>query len=181
MLPIIAGVRSGGKEGPKDFSYAADVVSVIRYAKKLPFVDSAKVCVYSGSLGSESTVLALEEEPVAAAVINVPAGYTFLKASREALSAKPRPDDLLADDQFDQGVALTNLGKINSPSVFVVGTADNFLPAVKRTHAILTDLGKDAQIDIYPGEKHGFYWGPRQEDGKYRPTPAFSKALDRAP
>ena len=53
-----------GKEGPKDFSYAADVVSVIRYAKKLPFVDSAKVCVYSGSLGSESTVLALGEEPV---------------------------------------------------------------------------------------------------------------------
>ncbi len=64
--------------------------------------------------------------------------------------------------------------------VVEVGTADNFLGSVKRTHALLTDLGKDAHIDIYPGEKHGFYWGPRKNEGKYQPSPAFAKALDKA-
>ncbi|MCZ6675384.1 MAG: dienelactone hydrolase family protein, partial [Verrucomicrobia bacterium] len=77
-------------------------------------------------------------------------------------------------------VALTNLGKINSPTLFVVGTADRFLPAVNRTVAILNDLGKDSSIDIYPGEKHGFYWGPRKQEGNYEPTPAFTKALNHA-
>lgn len=169
-----------GKEGPKDFSYAADVVSVIRYAKLLPYVDSEKVCVYSGSLGSESSVLALGEESVAAAVINAPAGYTYMKVSRADRSSKSSSGDILADDRIDKEVALANLGKINSPSLFVVGTADRFLGAVKKTHAILTDLGKDAYIDIYPDQKHGFYWGPRKKEGKYDPTPAFSKALEKA-
>ena len=178
-----------GKDGPKDFSHASDVVSVIRYAKKLQDVVPAKVCVFSGSLGSETTLLALGEESVAAAVINAPGGYSILSIDREA---RPFPNpistsgtdipslDMLPDDQFDKEVAHANLSKINSPSLFVVGTADHFLPGVKRMQAILTDLGKEAHIDIYPNERHGFWGGPTKKDGKYEPTPAFSKALEKA-
>jgi len=169
-----------GKEGPKDFSYAGDIVSMIRYTKRLPYVDPDKVCIYSGSLGSESSVLALGEESVAAAVINAPAGFTYLRVPRARLSSKPHSGDILPDDAIDKKVAVANLSKINSPLLFVVGTADNFLPAVRKTHAILTELGKDASIDIYPGQKHGFYFGPRKQNGKYEPAAAFSKALNKA-
>lgn len=174
------GRQSDGKEGPEDFSYAADVVSVIRYAKKLSTVDSEKVCLYSGSLGSESSVLALGKEPVAAAVVNAPAGFTYMKVSRDDSAKKGVPGEMLADDMIDKEVALANLGRIDSPVLFVVGSADRFQGAVKKSHAILTDLGKDAYIDIYPDEKHGFYWGPGKTEGKYEPSPAFSKALKKA-
>jgi len=174
------GQQLQGKEGPEDYSYSADIVSVIRYTKKLPSVDSEKVCLYSGSLGSESSVLALGKESVAAAVVNAPAGFTYMKVSRNDSNKKRIPGEILTDDMIDKEVALANLGKINSPVLFVVGTADNFQGAVKKSHAILTDLGKDSYIDIYPDEKHGFYWGPRKTEGKYEPSPAFSKALEKA-
>ena len=186
---IVADYRGrlvSGKEGPKDFSYAADVVSVIRYTKKLQDVDPAKVCVFSGSLGSETTLLALGEESVAAAVINAPGGYSILKIDREVRpfpnlrSTEPVPNEILPDDQYDKEAAKANLSKISSPSLFVIGSADPFLPGVKRMQAILSNLGKDAHIDIYPNERHGFYFGPTKKDGKYEPSPAFSKALDKA-
>ena len=48
------GRQLAGKEGPREFSYAGDIVSVIRYTKQLPYVDPERVGLYSGSLGSET-------------------------------------------------------------------------------------------------------------------------------
>jgi uncharacterized protein len=172
--------QTRGKEGPTELSYAGDVVTTIRYTKQLSYVDAEKVCVYSGSLGSESSILALGEESVAAAVLNAPGGFTTLRVNREAITRERNTGAMLADDMIDREVAVAYLGKINSPVLFTVGTADNFQSTVKKTHAILKELGKDAYIDVYPGEKHGFYFGPRKVDGKYEPSPAFAKALKKA-
>ena len=141
-----------GREGPTEFSYAGDIVSVIRYTKQLPYVDAQRVGLYSGSLGSESSILALGEESVAAAVLNAPGGYTSMKVSRDVQPHRPS-DDVLSDDNFDHQLARTNLGKINSPSLFVVGTADGFLGTVKKTQSILADLGKDASIEVTDMER----------------------------
>ena len=64
-------------------------------------------------------MLALGEESVAAAVINAPAGYTYMKVSRTDPSSESSSGDILADDRIDKELALANLGKINSPSLFV--------------------------------------------------------------
>jgi dipeptidyl aminopeptidase/acylaminoacyl peptidase len=167
-----------GNNGPTDPSFAADVVAVIRFAKSIAEVDPTKVCIYSGSLGSESTVLALGEESVAAAVINSPAGYTYMHAARDNPDWKSGA--ILSAGQYDKSLAHSNLGKINTPTLFVVGTADKFLPNVKTTVSILKELGKDSSVDTYDGEKHGFYWGPNKQDGKYKPSSAFAQALDKA-
>jgi dipeptidyl aminopeptidase/acylaminoacyl peptidase len=173
-----------GKEGPEEFSMSSDLVSVIRYTKQLTYVDAEKVCMYSGSHGSENSVLALGLESVAAAVLNSPAGFVYMRMPRESLkelNGRSSLQDILTDDMIDRDVANSNLKKINSPTLFVVGTADSFLGAVKKTNAILNEFGKESYIDVIPGEKHGFYWGPKKIDGKYaQPSPAFLKALEKA-
>jgi len=172
-----------GKEGPEDFSMSSDLISVIRYTKKLSYVDSEKVCMYSGSHGSENSVQAIGGEDVAAAVLNAPAGFVYMRMPRESLNelnGRSSLQDMLTDDMIDREVANSNFKSINSPTLFVVGTADRFLPAVKKTVAILKELGKESYIDIYPDMKHGFYWGPRKVDGKYDPEPTVAEALDKA-
>lgn len=174
------GRQLAGREGPREFSYASDVVSVVRYTKQLPYVDPERVGLYSGSLGSETSILALGEESVAAAVLNAPGAYTYMRVSRDEVQPNRPSDGELSDDSFDQQLAREHLSRINSPLLLVVGTADGFLGTVKKTQAILAEMGKDSSIDIYQGERHGFYFGPGKTDGKYDPAPAFSKALGKA-
>lgn len=175
-------LRKPGKDRPQNIPYPADIVSVIRYTKNLPEVDAEKVCLYSGSLGSETSILALGEEPVAAAVLNAPPGWTYMKVSQELRRGdKKYPGDMLPEDMMDRETAIRNLGKINNPVLLVVGTEDRLLPSVNKANAILNELGKDSSVDIYPGMRHGFYFGPRKIDGNYeQPDPAFLKALDKA-
>jgi uncharacterized protein len=173
-----------GKEGPEEFSMSSDLIEVIRYTKKLAWVDAEKVCIFSGSHGSENSVQALGGEDVAAAVLNSPAGYVYMGMPRESLkelNGRSSLQDMLTDDMIDRNIANANLKRINSPTLFVVGTADSFLPAVKKSNAILKEFGKESYLDIYPGEKHGFYWGPKKVDGKYeQPSPAFVKLMDKS-
>ncbi len=103
------------------------------------------------------------------------------RESLKELNGRSSLQDILTDDMIDREAANSNLKKINSPTLFVVGTADSFLPAVKKTTAILNEFGKESYIDVISGEKHGFYWGPKKIDGKYeQPSPTFMKALDKA-
>lgn len=51
---------------------------------------------------------------------------------------------------------------------------------MKKTHSILAEMRMESSIEIYPGERHGFYSGPGKTDGKCEPAPAYSKALERA-
>ena len=86
------GHQLAGKEGPREFSYAGDIVSVIRYPKELPYVDPERVGLDGGSLAWETSILTLGEESVAALVLNAPGANTYIKVSRDAVQPN-RPSD----------------------------------------------------------------------------------------
>jgi dipeptidyl aminopeptidase/acylaminoacyl peptidase len=166
---------------PAVYSNAADVVSVIRYTKSLPYVKRDAVCLYGGSLGALISILAIGVEPVAAAVFNAPPTFPILGLTRETSGSgrQPFPSEI-TDAMINKVQADQILGKIQNPVLFVVGTADGLMGQVRKAHTLMQSLGKDVSIDLYPDEQHGFYWGPRKQDGEYAPSPAFTQALDKA-
>ena len=104
---------------------------------------------------------------------NAPGGYTYTRVSRDEVQPKRPSDGVLSGQQLAREY-------IDAPLLPVLGAADGFLGTVMKTRSILAEMEKDSAIDIDPGERHGFYFGPGKTNGKFVPAPAFSKALEKA-
>jgi len=172
----------GDIEEPSD---TADIISVIRYTKSLPYVDSENVFISGESLGGGLSMKAIPIEPVKAAILNAPAAYSFIGMQEFAGRSSPNTpldsDFKVTDEMIDKELAKNNFTAINCPILFNVGSEDFLLEIIKKVHALMIEFGKDASIDIYQGEHHGFQPGPMRNSGEeYKPSQEFLRSLDNA-
>ena len=155
--------RKSGENEPA----GRDVASVIRFVKTLPEVDADKVCLYGTSRGAENSVLAIAEEPVAGAIINDSGARTYMGF----IEGAEWPEDMekitiIPTHTYEKAVPLSYFEKIDSPTLFTASTSRNgvYVRLSNTAIELLTELGKESSVKIYPGERHGFNFG-NQKDG----------------
>jgi dipeptidyl aminopeptidase/acylaminoacyl peptidase len=142
---------------------ADDAVAVIDHVRKLPYVDAQRIHVYGVSLGGDVTMHLLTRTSVRAAILGAGAPIRFL-------GIKPNPNaspaDRLRDATMDEARATSNIEKVTTPILILVGTDDPLLQLNRALHDRLEKSGKRVRLEIYEHGYHDFVMGPQ---GQNRP------------
>jgi dipeptidyl aminopeptidase/acylaminoacyl peptidase len=138
-----------------------DGLAVIEFARKLPYVDGARISLYGVSLGGNLVSFLVSKVPtIHAAVLGAPAPFWFLGVSRPAPGAALDP----AAAKPDPAVAGPNIAPIRTPMLILVGTADRLLPLAISLHDQLAGAGKAVRMDVYEHGYHDFVLGPQGQN-----------------
>jgi dipeptidyl aminopeptidase/acylaminoacyl peptidase len=142
---------------------ADDAVAVLDHVRKLPYVDAQRIHVYGVSLGGDVTMHLLTRTSVRAAILGAGAPIRFL-------GIKPNPNappaDRLRDASVDEARATSNIEKVTTPILILVGTDDPLLQLNRALHDRLEKAGKRVRMEIYEHGYHDFVMGPQ---GQNRP------------
>ncbi len=137
----------------------ADQLVGIEYLKKLPFVDAERVGLHGWSYGGYMTLFMLTHEPnafkcgAAGAPVTDWKFYDTIYTERYMRTPTENPDGYLSSSP------LAAAGKLTAKLLLIHGTSDdnvhlqntmNFLDA-------LTKKGRAYELQIQPGQKHGFH------------------------
>lgn len=141
--------------GAKELS---DQLAGIEYLKKLPFVDGARVGIHGWSYGGYMTLYALTHAPdafkcgAAGAPVTDWKYYDTIYTERYMSTPKENPEGYVSSSP------LAAAGNLKAKLLLIHGTSDdnvhiqntmNFLDA-------LTKKGRPYELQIQPGQKHGF-------------------------
>jgi dienelactone hydrolase len=133
-----------------------DGITVIEYAQKLPYVDSANVSVYGVSLGGNLAMFMASRVPTLHAVVaGAPAPIWFL--GYKPLPGGGRPD--WANTPPDPTISRNNIAPIKVPVLIIVGTEDSLMPLDIVLHDAMVKQGKDVRLEIYEHGYHDFVLG----------------------
>jgi dienelactone hydrolase len=157
----------------KAVTYADDAVAVIDHVRALPYVDAARIHVYGVSLGGDVTMHLLARTRVRAAVLGAPAPIRFMGARFDVPPGTP-PADRFKFMKIDEARLAANVGKIDTPILILVGTADSLIHLDRPLHDALEKAGKRVRMEIYEGGYHDFVMGPQ---GQRRPDLPNGEAL----
>lgn len=139
---------------------ADDLAAVVHHLAALPQCDAKRLSLIGGSLGGMVTIEAVTTGRLSPSciVLNAPATFPLLR-----LRGRPEAGRELADRDFDRQGALARMQKVPCPVLIVQGTADALTPLNKALHTLLKEAGKDARIELFEGEGHGFTNGPESD------------------
>ncbi|HTP89999.1 MAG TPA: alpha/beta family hydrolase [Bryobacteraceae bacterium] len=133
-----------------------DGLTVIDYARALPYVDPARVSLYGVSLGGNLVMQLVSRVNVRSAIVGAPAAIWFL-----GMKFPPGPDT-----KPDPEIAKKNIEPIKTPILILQGTADRLLPVATMLHDALATAGKNVRMEVYENGYHDFCLGPQ---GQKRP------------
>ena len=133
-----------------------DGLTVIDYARALPYVDPARVSLYGVSLGGNLVMQLVSRVNVRSAIVGAPAAIWFL-----GMKFPPGPDT-----KPDPEIAKKNIEPIKTPILILQGTADRLLPVATMLHDALAAAGKNVRMEVYENGYHDFCLGPQ---GQKRP------------
>jgi dienelactone hydrolase len=165
--------------GPLEYE---DVISIVKYVKKLPFIAPDRIGYMGMSHGGEMALkIASEYHGVRAMIANEPAAHEFLRL-RPDETAHINPSTGLLDVEsmlmretgkvrarITDDVAKQRIGTIKTP-ILVQGRNSDELQGIFRVcYDLLVELGKDAQWATYEHPVHGFVYVQRNTDGAYQP------------
>ena len=136
-----------------------DLISAVKWLRTLPFIDSTKVAITGGSYGGYVTLMALTY------------GAEYFT---HGISLFPVTDWQLYDNVYTErymdtpmenregykfGSAIEQAYKLKGKLLIVHGMMDDNVHMQNTVQLIskLQDLGKDFDLMMYPGERHG--WG----------------------
>jgi dipeptidyl aminopeptidase/acylaminoacyl peptidase len=142
---------------------ADDAVAVIDHVRKLPYVDAQRIHVYGVSLGGDVTMHLLTRTSVRAAILGAGAPIRFLGIKPNPTAS---PADRLRDATMDEARATSNIEKVTTPILILVGTDDPLLQLNRALHDRLEKSGKRVRLEIYEHGYHDFVMGPQ---GQNRP------------
>lgn len=144
-----------------------DVAAVAQFLSAQPGLDLKRLAIIGGSLGGVTTLQAVSSGKVAprCMVLNAPASFPFL-----GVRGRREPGAALAEADFDKPAALQRLKTVNLPILLVQGTGDALTPINQALHALMLETGKDARLELFENESHGFTNGPDTE--------AYRRALE---
>ncbi len=156
-----------------------DLIAIVGYIGRLPFVDPARVGLVGSSHGGEMILKAASEIDIGAGVLCEPASHEFLSVAMDQLPpGEPQLQNIgRVRELADEALALERIQKINSP-LLVIGRDDDHLQGVFRlTYEWLQQAGKEAEWLSYDHPRHGFALPRRGRDGKYQPNEAQEDAV----
>jgi dipeptidyl-peptidase-4 len=134
-----------------------DYSQAVNYLRTLPFIDGAKIGISGGSYGGYVAALAIMAAPELFSFANADfsvidwALYDSVYTERYMDTPAQNPDG------YKQSSVLSHLDKYQGGLRLTVGTMDdnvhwqNTLQLIDR----LLNMGKAAELDIFPGERHG--------------------------
>lgn len=157
---------------PQDRGVVEDTVAIVSAVKKLPYVDPASVVLYGGSGGGTLAIEVASETDLAAVAAGEPATIIYMglftKADRggnQLISANSlqRYRNASLKELYTAESRLHTRGKltgIRCPILIMHGD-QHWLKRFNLEVLVpeMQGLGKAVQVEVYPGEDHGFYWG----------------------
>ena len=136
----------------------ADQLAGVRYLKSLPYVDPARVGIWGWSYGGYMTLYALTNAPdvwkcgVAGAPVTHWKFYDSIYTERYMRTPKDNPAG------YEASAPLSRAKDLKAKLLLIHGTADDNVH-MQNTLAFvdaLTKAGKPYQLEVQPGQKHGF-------------------------
>ena len=136
----------------------ADQLAGVRYLKKLPYVDPARIGIWGWSYGGYMTLYALTNAPevwkcgVAGAPVTHWKFYDTIYTERYMRTPKENPQG------YEASAPLSKAKDLKAKLLLIHGTADDNVH-MQNTLAFvdaLTKAGRPYQLEIQPGQKHGF-------------------------
>jgi dienelactone hydrolase len=179
---LIEDTRQGRQllsRGPLEYE---DMISIIEFAKTLPYVDATRVGYMGMSHGGEMAFkITSEYDGLKAAIASEPANHEFLALTPDD-TAHINPESGLMDIEsmlmretdkvrarIDLDVALERISTINTP-ILVQGRNTDELQGIFRIgYDLLQESGKESEWKSYEHDVHGFVYVERNDEGVYDP------------
>jgi dienelactone hydrolase len=173
--------------GPLEYE---DVISIIEYAKTLPFIAGDRIGYMGMSHGGEMAFkIASEYHGVRAMIACEPAAHEFLRLRPDS-TARINPETGLLDvermlmrepekvrPRITEDVARARMEPIVTP-IFVQGRNSDELQGIFRVcYDLLVELGKPARWATYEHDEHGFVYVRRNATGTYAPDSVQRQAV----
>jgi dienelactone hydrolase len=173
--------------GPLEYE---DVISIVKYAKTLPFIDPHRIGYMGMSHGGEMAFkIASEYGGLRAMVASEPAAHEFLRLRPDNTAHVDPQTGLLNVEKMlmrepekvrpriTEEVAMQRIAPIKTP-IFVQGRDDDELQGIFRVcYDLLVEAGKDAEWETYDHDEHGFIYVRRNGHGDYEPDAIQRKAV----
>jgi len=173
--------------GPLEYE---DVISIVKYARTLPFIAPERIGYMGMSHGGEMAFkIASEYDGVRAMIASEPAAHEFLRLRPDA-TARINPATGLLDIErmlmrepakvrarITEDVARERMSAIKTP-IFVQGRNSDELQGIFRVcYDLLVELGKEARWATYEHDVHGFVYVQRNGQGVYAPDAVQQQAV----
>ncbi len=136
----------------------ADQLAGVRYLKSLPYVDPARIGIWGWSYGGYMTLYSLTNAPdvwkcgVAGAPVTHWKFYDTIYTERYMRTPKDNPAG------YEASAPLSKAKDLKAKLLLIHGTADDNVHMQNTLSFVdaLTKAGKPYQLEIQPGQKHGF-------------------------
>src|SRR5262245_19617768 len=173
--------------GPLEYE---DVISIVEYAKTLPYLAGDRIGYMGMSHGGEMAFkIASEYHGIRAMIASEPAAHEFLRL-RPDETAHINPSTGLLDvehmlmretgkvrGRITEDVAKARIAPIKTP-IFVQGRNSDELQGIFRVcYDLLIELGKETQWATYEHDLHGFVYVMRNGNGVYKPDAVQRQAV----
>ena len=136
----------------------ADQLAGVKYLKSLPYVDPARIGIWGWSYGGYMTLYSLTNAPdvwkcgVAGAPVTHWKFYDTIYTERYMRTPKDNPGG------YEASAPLSKAKELKAKLLLIHGTADDNVHMQNTFSFVdaLTRAGKPYQLEIQPGQKHGF-------------------------
>jgi dipeptidyl-peptidase-4 len=168
IIRIAVDHRGSGKFGKKGMDYMhrnlgkwemEDLITAVKWLRTLPYVDSTRVGITGGSYGGYVTCMALTygADYFTHGISLFPVTDWLLYDNVYTERYMDSPDENPAGYQF--GSAMEHAYKYKGNLLIIHGMMDDNVHMQNTIQFIskMQDLGKDFEMMMYPGERHG--WG----------------------
>jgi len=160
--------RASGKFGKKGLDYMYrnlgkwemnDYIEAVKWLRQRPFIDSTRIGIEGGSYGGYMTAMAL----------TYAADYFTQGVAHSSVTDWRLYDDIYTERYMDTpednpegyqfGSVMTHAAKLKGKLLLIHGTIDDNVHLQNTILLVseLEDLGKDFELMLYPGGRHG--WG----------------------
>jgi len=169
--------RASGKFGKEGLDYMHrnlgkwemhDYVEAVRWLRERPFIDSTRMGIQGGSYGGYMTAMALTHA----------AGYFTHGVSRAPVTDWRLYDNVYTERYMDTpadnpegyrfGSVMTHADQLRGELLLIHGTIDDNVHMQNTIQLVskLQDLGKDFEMMVYPGGRHGWGGAKRVHSGR---------------
>ncbi|MEM6963459.1 MAG: DPP IV N-terminal domain-containing protein [Bacteroidota bacterium] len=166
VIKFVVDHRASGKFGKKGLNYMHrslgkwemhDYIESVKWLRKQPFIDDSRIGITGGSYGGYMSAMALTyaadyfTHGIAALSVTDWRLYDNVYTERYMDEPKDNPEG------YQFGAVMTHADKLKGRLLIVHGAIDDNVHLQNSMQLIskLQDLGKDFEMMIYPGNRHG--------------------------
>ena len=186
-IPLVEGQQEGRQifnRGPFEYE---DAISIIKFVRTLPYVDSSRVGYLGLSHGGEMLLkIASEYNGLRAGIACEPASIDYLARQPQPRdpNAPPPPETMKVNTEemqrkavidlrgrIDMKLAMERINAVKMPILVQGRERDHHQDIFRLNYELLRDAGKEVEWKSYDHGEHGFIFVRRNKQGVYAPDP----------